>query len=352
VLLIGAYHSMSPRQHVEGLIISTLLLFVSSSFGYALTDDEVSAPQIYPIRADGSTGEGFILREGLFTPEGLLNDNNGRMPLAEVRFPKLTSKQRKFAVNPGYMSYYNDDFAEIEDERDILEQSMRKEKGIEEEAEEIIKEGEAIEKAIQQERQNQASEDDEIEEMIDNGDEYALEPAGAKKAAAFSSIPDISRIEEIAEELRVNDIYFTTIVAVSSAVAIFAIIGAGVCYHRLQRNAKATEDIEYPAYGVTGPGKETSPTSGGDRKLAQNAQMYHYQHQKQQMIAFDSHQNNANRGGALVSDDESDEGEEGDYTVYECPGLATTGEMEVRNPLFSEDQTPKASSMPHTQSSQ
>ena len=36
-----------------------------------------------------------------------------------------------------------------------------------------------------------------------------------------------------------------------------------------------------------------------------------------------SHQNNANRGGALVSDDESDEGEEGDYTVYECPGLAT-----------------------------
>ena len=150
--------------------------------------------------------------------------------------------------------------------------------------------------------------------------------------------------------------YFVAIVAVSSAVAIFAIIGAGVCYHRLQRNAKATEDIEYPAYGVTGPGKETSPTSGGDRKLAQNAQMYHYQHQKQQMIAFDryenydnicqyiiymkiidftrqgyyfqltflySHQNNANRGGALVSDDESDEGEEGDYTVYECPGLAT-----------------------------
>ena len=49
-----------------------------------------------------------------------MNDNNGRMPLAEVRFPKLTSKQRKFAVNPGYMSYYNDDFAEIEDERDIL----------------------------------------------------------------------------------------------------------------------------------------------------------------------------------------------------------------------------------------
>ena len=90
-------------------------------------------------------------------------------------------------------------------------------------------------------------------------------------------------------------LYFAAIVAVSSAVAIFAIIGAGVCYHRLQRNAKATEDIEYPAYGVTGPGKETSPTSGGDRKLAQNAQMYHYQHQKQQMIAFDRLENHNDR---------------------------------------------------------
>ena len=100
--------------------LDTYLLLIYIYCTIYILDDEVSAPQIYPIRADGSTGEGFILREGLFTPEGLLNENNGRMPLAEVRFPKLTSKQRKFAVNPGYMSYYNDDFAEIEDERDIL----------------------------------------------------------------------------------------------------------------------------------------------------------------------------------------------------------------------------------------
>jgi len=59
-----------------------------------------------------------------------------------------------------------------------------------------------------------------------------------------------------------------------------------ILFYRARKNAKAAEDVEYPAYGVTGPGKETSPTSG-DRKLAQNAQLYHYQHQKQQMIAFD-----------------------------------------------------------------
>ena len=86
----------------------------------------------------------------------------------------------------------------------------------------------------------------------------------------------------------IKDVYFTVIVAVSSAVAAFTIVVAGIVYHKLQRNAKAAEDVEYPAYGVTGPGKDVSPTgSGGDRKLAQNAQMYHYQHQKQQMIAFD-----------------------------------------------------------------
>jgi hypothetical protein len=53
----------------------------------------------------------------------------------------------------------------------------------------------------------------------------------------------------------------------------------------LQKNAKAAADVEYPAYGVTGPNKEVSPT--GDRRLAQSAQMYHYQHQKQQIIAME-----------------------------------------------------------------
>ncbi len=126
--------------------------------------------------------------------------------------------------------------------------------------------------------------------------------------------------------------------------------------------------MEYPAYGVTGPGKEVSPTLHSDRKLAQNAQLYHYQHQKQQMMAFDNQATSGdggNRQQALQSDNESDDGEEGDYTVYECPGLAPvimslnryhtpvattallfcfqTGEMEVRNPMFEEDVTPKAS---------
>ena len=55
---------------------------------------------------------------------------------------------------------------------------------------------------------------------------------------------------------------------------------------RLQKNVKAASEAEYPAYGITGPTKDHLQ-SPGDRKLAQSAQMYHYQHQKQQMIALE-----------------------------------------------------------------
>lgn len=77
--------------------------------------------------------------------------------------------------------------------------------------------------------------------------------------------------------------------------------------------------MEYPAYGVTGPNKDISPS--GDRRLAQSAQMYHYQHQKQQIIAMEN-RTNQERNGTLSDVESDDENEEGDYTVYECPGLA------------------------------
>ncbi|KAJ9576765.1 hypothetical protein L9F63_025339, partial [Diploptera punctata] len=105
----------------------------------------------------------------------------------------------------------------------------------------------------------------------------------------------------------------------------------------LQKNAKAAADVEYPAYGVTGPNKEVSPTS--DRRLAQSAQMYHYQHQKQQIIAMERNIK-YERNGSVSEAESEEENEEGDYTVYECPGLASTGEMEVKNPLFQDDPTP------------
>ncbi|CAH0545754.1 unnamed protein product [Brassicogethes aeneus] len=46
------------------------------------------------------------------------------------------------------------------------------------------------------------------------------------------------------------------------------------------------------------------------------------------------------RHGSVSEADSEEENEEGDYTVYECPGLAPTGEMEVKNPMFQDDPTP------------
>ncbi|XP_015783711.1 protein cab-1 [Tetranychus urticae] len=143
-----------------------------------------------------------------------------------------------------------------------------------------------------------------------------------------------------------SDLYFVAIVVGSSGAAIFAVIGAGYCFYRFQQHSKSAADVDYPAYGVVGPITKESANSGnispvGDRKLAQSAQMYHYHHQKQQMIA--SEKVVASRHTSASDVDSEEENEEGDYTVYECPGLASTGEMEVKNPLFQDDITPVSS---------
>ena len=79
--------------------------------------------------------------------------------------------------------------------------------------------------------------------------------------------------------------------------------------------------MKYTLSGVTGPNKDVSPNSQGDKKLAQSAQLYHYQHQKQQIISMENRSGDVNGRGNL-SDVESDEENEEDYTVFECPGLA------------------------------
>ncbi|KAG4074101.1 hypothetical protein HA402_014306 [Bradysia odoriphaga] len=131
--------------------------------------------------------------------------------------------------------------------------------------------------------------------------------------------------------------YVVALIAGVSAAVTVGLIALGIGWYTLHKKGIAAADVEYPAYGVTGPNKEISPS--GDRRLAQSAHMYHYQHQKQQIIAMENRVNN-DRNGSLSDVESDDENEEGDYTVYECPGLAPTGEMEVKNPLFLDDPTP------------
>eukprot|EP00096_Caligus_rogercresseyi_P012661 TRINITY_DN5378_c0_g1_i1.p1 TRINITY_DN5378_c0_g1~~TRINITY_DN5378_c0_g1_i1.p1 ORF type:complete len:333 (+),score=101.05 TRINITY_DN5378_c0_g1_i1:224-1222(+) len=247
------------------------------------------------------------------------------LPPMDGNYPPLSRKAAEFGVNPSYNSYYEPAFKKMElEQRNPIDEEF-----------------------LAQKRADEALANDYEHE---NDVAHKL---NAKKAEISMLPRALSSTQE--QEIRRNDIFFISVVAGVSALAVVSIVGAGFCYHKVQKNSRAGEEVEYPAYGVTGPGKEISPTSG-DRKLAQSAQMYHYQHQKQQMIAFDR-SSGSERGtppgsgmkggprsnmGSMLSDGDSDEGEEGDYTVYECPGLAPTGEMEVRNPLFQDDTvTPK-----------
>jgi hypothetical protein len=135
-----------------------------------------------------------------------------------------------------------------------------------------------------------------------------------------------------------NDTLFIVIVGICCFVGLVGLVAAAIFWYKIQKRAEADVDPEYPSYGVTGPasgGKKVSPSSSmSDRKLAQSAQMFHYQQQRQQIMAQEKAHLDAKPVHSDDSEDEAPEG--GDYTVYECPGLAPTGEMEVRNPLFAE----------------
>ncbi|CAI9572156.1 unnamed protein product [Staurois parvus] len=112
----------------------------------------------------------------------------------------------------------------------------------------------------------------------------------------------------------------------------------------MRRDMKLAEKTDYPAYRQSPP-PPYEKTSPGDKKLAQNAQMYHYQHQKQQMISMEKNKDELKHPDSAVTSDE--ENEDGDFTVYECPGLAPTGEMEVKNPLFDDSTLHHSSHHPH-----
>ncbi|XP_028313898.1 neural proliferation differentiation and control protein 1-like, partial [Gouania willdenowi] len=128
-----------------------------------------------------------------------------------------------------------------------------------------------------------------------------------------------------------NDNQFIVLSSIFIVASSLLLILAGACWVRLQRGVRLTQKVGGPLYGLVRA--QTSDTmQPGDRKLAHNAQMYHYQHQKQQMISMEKHRDSVPESGAST-DEENDDG---DFTVYECPGLAPTGEMEVKNPLFDD----------------
>ncbi|XP_029299898.1 neural proliferation differentiation and control protein 1a isoform X2 [Cottoperca gobio] len=132
-----------------------------------------------------------------------------------------------------------------------------------------------------------------------------------------------------------RDNIIVILVSLCVVVGTVAVILAAICYVKLQKESRLAQKVDYPAFGGAGVLATTADdTSMGDKTLAQSAQMYHYQHQKQQMLSMGNNKPEQKVVDTEVTSDEEEVG--GDFTVYECPGLAPTGEMEVKNPLFDD----------------
>ncbi|XP_029999068.1 neural proliferation differentiation and control protein 1-like [Sphaeramia orbicularis] len=150
--------------------------------------------------------------------------------------------------------------------------------------------------------------------------------------AIMSSASNVPRPADRPFVLTLCMYFFSVLSSVFVVGGSVALIIAGTCWVRLQKSVRLTQKVDYPAYGLMRA--QTFDNVPGDKKLAHSAQMYHYQHQKQQMLSLEKHREGPKVPDSGASTDE--ENEDGDFTVYECPGLAPTGEMEVKNPLFDD----------------
>lgn len=134
-----------------------------------------------------------------------------------------------------------------------------------------------------------------------------------------------------------KDNILVILMSVFVVVGTVAVILAAVFFVKLQKESHLAKKVDYPAFGKAGAPAATASGNGvtmGDKTLAQSAQMFHYQHQKQQMLSLGSHKPEQKVLDGEATSEEEEVG--GDFTVYECPGLAPTGEMEVKNPLFDD----------------
>jgi len=197
------------------------------------------------------------------------------------------------------------------------------------------------------EKDDQVVNEDLVADVNQTSNHLAANPSFKQKSDYTHSGLD-SKFETIKRQ---NDYLFLFVVAGCTLAGVLALLAASVCWYTVAKSSKASKSqMEFDSsknsmFGIQNTAHSSGSVksnSSGDKKLALSAQMYHYQHQKEQMIAMEKANNETKPDDSDNSDDETPEG---DYTVYECPGLAPTGEMEVKNPLFKEELTGSNSSL-------
>lgn len=138
-----------------------------------------------------------------------------------------------------------------------------------------------------------------------------------------------------------GNVLFVAYLTICCVGVVAGTIGGVYYYNHVRANRVDDPFNEFTRYSPSGPSKDKlkkgpSPTFGqnGDDTLAYKAQLHHYQQQKQKILG--------NTQGQVVSDTMSDNEDDTDelehnFSVFECPGLAPTGDVEIQNPNFVGD---------------
>ncbi|KFV77836.1 Neural proliferation differentiation and control protein 1, partial [Struthio camelus australis] len=150
------------------------------------------------------------------------------------------------------------------------------------------------------------------------GESLQRDPVSSKAATTLptSTTEAIQKYPLEASPIPSNDDVVLGLIVVCTVAGISALIVAAVCW--LQKEVRLAQKADYSAQRASSP-LPYDNISPGDKTLAQSAQMYHYQHQKQQMLSMEKHKEEPKLPDSASSDEEN---EDGDFTVYECPGLA------------------------------
>uniref|UniRef100_UPI00398E737F neural proliferation differentiation and control protein 1-like n=1 Tax=Pristiophorus japonicus TaxID=55135 RepID=UPI00398E737F len=147
--------------------------------------------------------------------------------------------------------------------------------------------------------------------------------ATARSTARSHRGPDKERRKEPSRLL--NDVVSLSLVIICTVMGFFGLVVAGLCWYRLQKEVRLVQKMAYE-------GNKKPLPQPRDGKFAKKLQRNHYQHQKKVIQAMEEGESKARM--KQMSTESEAENENGEYTVYECPGLAPTGEMEIHNPLF------------------
>ncbi|KAM4642852.1 neural proliferation differentiation and control protein 1-like isoform 2-T3 [Discoglossus pictus] len=147
--------------------------------------------------------------------------------------------------------------------------------------------------------------------------------AGSKSPSDSTSPPrGLDRRVNGRRRSDINQTVSLTLVVICSLTGVSGIFVAALCWYRLQKEVRLAQKMAYTAY----KGSRHQACHKGADNIPQYIQ--EYQNQKKKLQAKEGSEVTPRQ---LSTDSEAEvEG----FTIYECPGLAPTGEMEVHNPLF------------------